>query len=403
MSLDHKAKLRKNLGKLFAIQALTNVKVINIVASIFFLARDLTLSQIFYIGVFWAIGSLLFEVPSSYLADRWGRKRTIVLSTFLFLLYWVILFFARGFAAMAFANFMYGVAFALFSGTDIALLYDTKRELGEEQASLRTLALYNSAKNYIKILAVLVGAYIGQDLLPWQFQFIIFIDILAVFISMLIATRLYEPTHHMDLERQEAGVFKDAVNIFRKNPAFFKAALFNELVFMAFFVVWVNFQNFFYIRGLSVLEIGIGWAIMHMISIAIKVSLPHLFPKRHIVERIYGMTFIGLSLLFAFTLLSFTSAHPWFLYAFFLLYVAVKNVPPILFQEYFNKAIFSYNRATTLSLTNFLHSVLEIPIVIVSGYIVLFDDRWVSVFAVALTLFVLCCIHLTPLSARHET
>jgi MFS family permease len=148
-----KEKLARNPKLLFWIKALKNVKVLSIVISLFYLHRGLSLSQIFYLSIVWAVTNLIFEIPSSYMADKWGRKKTLFVGAVSFLFYWIVLLIGASFWVFAFAIFLYAFSFACFSGTDDALLYDTKKELGKEAETLDSFGKYYSAKRVFKIAA----------------------------------------------------------------------------------------------------------------------------------------------------------------------------------------------------------------------------------------------------------
>src|SRR3989344_4964362 len=79
------ARLKNNPKNLFWIQALLNVKAINVLSTLFYLSRGLTLEQVLITPVVWSMTSIIFETPSSYLADKWGRKKTIILGLCLYL------------------------------------------------------------------------------------------------------------------------------------------------------------------------------------------------------------------------------------------------------------------------------------------------------------------------------
>jgi MFS family permease len=139
MSTERINNLKKNSRYIFWVQALINVHIIQVVLTLFFISRGLTLAQVFYTGIVWAIVNLIFEVPSSYLADVWGRKKTIVLGTFLYALAPVCWIFADGPKLVMLGFVFYALSFACFSGSDEALVYDTAKELGEEGESLNHL------------------------------------------------------------------------------------------------------------------------------------------------------------------------------------------------------------------------------------------------------------------------
>ena len=144
MSASRTKKLKKNFSKMFWLQALLNVKLLNVVSTLFYLHRGLTLAQVFYLSVLWAGISLVFEIPSSYLADRWGRKKTLLLGISLFVAHWILYLVADNFAIFALSLGLASLQFACFSGTDDALIYDTNLELGKEEKSIKKLAKFNS-------------------------------------------------------------------------------------------------------------------------------------------------------------------------------------------------------------------------------------------------------------------
>ena len=97
MPCAHREELQKNFKRMFWLKAFINIKLLNVALSIFYVARGLKLEQIFYLTVVWAVANLVFEVPSSYLADQWGRKKTLILAVLLFSSYYGIFFFANSF------------------------------------------------------------------------------------------------------------------------------------------------------------------------------------------------------------------------------------------------------------------------------------------------------------------
>ncbi|PIU73708.1 hypothetical protein COS78_00900 [Candidatus Shapirobacteria bacterium CG06_land_8_20_14_3_00_40_12] len=74
--------LRRNFSLMFWLEALTEVKMINVVTAIFLVYRGISVAQIFYTTIVFSAVTLLTELPSSYLADKWGRKKVILLSLF---------------------------------------------------------------------------------------------------------------------------------------------------------------------------------------------------------------------------------------------------------------------------------------------------------------------------------
>ncbi|UZQ84725.1 hypothetical protein ODU73_001778 [Thermoclostridium stercorarium] len=61
------------------------------------------------------------EVPSGIIADKWGRKKLIIVSAFLGCCEFLILIYAREFIHFALAVFLAGVGSAAGSGAENAL------------------------------------------------------------------------------------------------------------------------------------------------------------------------------------------------------------------------------------------------------------------------------------------
>lgn len=368
MTKTRKAKLKLNFPLIFWIRSLTNVRVLNIVYSIFFLHRGLELPQIFLIGLVFSIGGLVAEIPSSYLADRWGRKKSMILGTLLNLMYWVIFFFSHSFLGFAIGTFIFSVSLALFSGTDQALLYDTAKELKEEKRSKR-LGKFFAADRMFKIFSPIIAIMIAKDLSEHQFQILISIDIIASILAFALSTRLTEADHKMDLEEQEAGVMMDAINILKKHPETTKAMMHHTLAFMSSTVLWHYFQAFYTDLGVTLWQLGVVWS---MFSLTVFIS--HWFFSHRLDSTAgvwirmltwFTLLFLGLALIFY-----HISAPPILMYISFVLFVIYIGARDPLYSYIYNETAKSFNRATTLSVLNFLRSTVAIPTVLLAGYLV---------------------------------
>ncbi|HAZ28851.1 MAG TPA: hypothetical protein DCY48_03710 [Candidatus Magasanikbacteria bacterium] len=398
MAVDDARKqyLEKNSSRLFWIRALLNIKMLNIVLSLFYLSRGIALSEIFLLNLFWAAGSLVFEIPSSYLADRWGRKKTIMLGTSLMVLHWVVLFFAEGFAELSIAMIVYGVSFACFSGTDQALLYDTERELGREVTTLDALGKFHAAARMFKVVAPVLGVLIAKDLSPLQFRFLIGIDVVATLMAVWLSVRLTEPRHTMDVEKIESGIFFDAWRLLRNDALLFRTMLNKEVVFFSVFICWSFFQKFFFDRGISILVIGAGWAARHGVVFLYLWYISRFQKGKNLLVVLDRYNTWFLTAFFFFLIALFAYPQPILLFFLFLAFTICEGIRYPLFDEFFHKRFFSYNRATTVSLSNLLHNVLEFPLLIGASFIIVLDPRYTFLFS-----FAIGCIAVVFLSLKH--
>jgi MFS family permease len=226
----------------------------------------------------------LSEIPSSYLADRWGRKKTMIAGVLFSLIHWILLIFAHNFIVFLIAFIFASIQYSFFSGTDDALVYDTNRELGKSEGGLKRL-LY-SAKSIFKIIAPLIGALNAKDLLEWQFLVIIGVDIVATISAFIFAFLLTEPNHYMDLEEMEAGVMKDAWKLIKSDPLIFRAMISRALAFLSMFVVWRFHQKFFIDVHLPIIWLGISWSIVHAINFFYNQNIEKFIDKNLLQKKI---------------------------------------------------------------------------------------------------------------------
>src|SRR5690348_15467161 len=130
MDAVRERKLKKNFFKIFYINALLNVKMVNVVLSLLYIHRNLDITDIFYLGIVYSITVIASEVPSSYAADLFGRKKTVIMAACFGVLHWIFFLISHNFFIFAVGVVFYALAESFMSGTDEALVYDTNRELG---------------------------------------------------------------------------------------------------------------------------------------------------------------------------------------------------------------------------------------------------------------------------------
>lgn len=102
----------------------------------------------FQIGLLYAVreaATNLLEVPTGVLADRIGRRRTMVLSMASYLLSFTVFFFTRSFWAYGLAMAVFGLGEAMRSGTHKALILSYLKAQGREQEKV---AYYGATRSW---------------------------------------------------------------------------------------------------------------------------------------------------------------------------------------------------------------------------------------------------------------
>lgn len=365
-----KQKLEKNFSHMFWIQALLNIRIFSIISTLFFLHREITLSQIFYLSIIWAVTNLLFEIPSSYLADKLGRKKTIILGIIFSLLYWILLIFAHNFLIFTIAFIFTSLQFACFSGTTDALIYDTNKELGKKSNSLKKLGNFYSAEHLFKIITPIIAVLIAKDLKESQFVIIILIDLIITFISLIISSRLVEANHHIDLEKQEAGIIKDAFKLIKNDWQLIKAILSRIIVFVSIFIIWRFHQKFFININLSIIALGFAAACNHLLIFAFNQNIIKFINLKNLTKKINSLNYLVTFFIVVFIISIFLFPNKYLLLTLFVLTLASETIRWPLYSQLYNEKSFSFNRATTLSLSNFFKSIIDIPLLFIASILV---------------------------------
>ena len=118
-----------NMWKIFTLKFLGEFLPIAPVLILYYTANGLNSTQIFTIQAAFHLAVLLLEVPSGYLADVIGRKKTLVFGAIFFPLGLAVYTVGRSFTAFILAEVVLAVSVSMRSGCDSALLFDSLRQL----------------------------------------------------------------------------------------------------------------------------------------------------------------------------------------------------------------------------------------------------------------------------------
>ena len=102
--------VRNNLINLYLIKFAKWFNLVMPVVVLFYQDNGLSMQQIFILKSIYSIAMVVMEIPSGYLADIWGRKKTLMLGSLL------------GAGGMALYCFSYG--FWAFATAEIILSYN---------------------------------------------------------------------------------------------------------------------------------------------------------------------------------------------------------------------------------------------------------------------------------------
>jgi MFS family permease len=106
----------------------------------------------------------VLEVPSGYMSDRLGRRKTLLTAAICFVAATLLLLVGEGFAEFALANALLGAAGAFASGTDSALIYESLQAEGRaDEIERAELTAWRFSFSALALSAVTGGAMAFYD------------------------------------------------------------------------------------------------------------------------------------------------------------------------------------------------------------------------------------------------
>lgn len=146
----------------------------------------MTTEQSFQLKAVYSISIVVFEIPSGYLADIWGRKVTLVLGAILGTLGFLFYSLGSGFWIFLTAEIVLGIGQSFVSGSDSAMLFDSLKADGRGNKFLKYEGINFSIGNYSEAMAGLAGGALAEISLHLPFYFQTGIAFLAVPAAMTL-------------------------------------------------------------------------------------------------------------------------------------------------------------------------------------------------------------------------
>jgi len=161
-----------------------------VIERLFWQERGVGVQGVVVCEIIYSLTVILLEIPSGVLADRFGRKRLLVVTGILDIAEFVILLFARSFWAFGLAVFIAGVGRALYSGSEHALLYDSLLAEGKQGEFEKLLGRLSAIDMAGSMAAALSGGVLANAL---GFEFNYIVSACSMGLAFLVILTLREP------------------------------------------------------------------------------------------------------------------------------------------------------------------------------------------------------------------
>jgi len=364
---------RANILNLYLIKFAKWFNLVMPVVVLFYQDNGLDMQQIFMLKSIYSIAMVVMEIPSGYLADVWGRKKTLILGGILGASGMAMYSFSNGFWAFAAAEIILGVGYSFISGSDSAMLYDTLKANQRDKEYIKQEGWITSSGNFAEAIAGVCGGLLATVSLrlPFYFQFGI------ASIAIPAALLLKEPKlQASQLNRS----FKSTLNTVRdtfQHPQLRSALLVSSFAGTASLTFAWFVQPYFKAANLPVSWFGIMWTLLNL-----SVGFSSMFSYK--IENKLGQRNSLLVIILGFGIGFFLAAWKVSLIGIVLLFFfyLVRGIAHPILKDYINRYTNSEVRATILSIRNF---VIRINFAIIGPALGYLTDQFSLSWALAAT------------------
>ena len=256
--------MRKNIRLLYVYMFLNRLGMWLPIIVLFVQDRGFSLTQYTILDAVWYASTLIFEIPTGVVTDRYGRKISLLIAVLVQSLSLFIVAYAYTFAVMFIAYILWGFGSSFETGTYDALIYDSLDQI--DRASD-----YRIVRGRMTSLAILAGAlgsvlagYLGGIQLALPIILTASIALLMFPMVLLIKepkiAKSIEPSHLLHLKR--------SIQYISKNRLVFLLILYSAFMVTAIWGLYDFYQPFLVSFGIEVEGIGLFYLFFKLFGVA---------------------------------------------------------------------------------------------------------------------------------------
>ncbi len=336
-------QIEHNVYKLYVIKFSKWFMLYMPIIGLFYSENGLSAVDLFILQGAYSLASGIFEIPSGYMADVVGRKRTLVLGSLMGVIGFSIYVIFPEFWFFLLAEVIMGIGQSFISGSDSAMLYDSLQNSQKREKYLKYEGRVTSLGGFAETFAAILGGIIATSIsLSSVFVFQIGVAALAIPAALTLA----EPVRNK-LEKKKS--FKQIVQI--SNYALFKNKKLSNAIIMSSVIgtatltmAWV-IQVYVVHVSLTEKETSTLWVALNLTVATVSLFAAHILRKVGLNKLIWSMIILIPLTYIVMGQTSYTVLLP-FLFIFYF----VRGYATPLLKDVVQNSCDSNIRATVLSL-----------------------------------------------------
>jgi len=351
-----------NINKMNLIQLLINMQFLSAVTIPFFTVwGGLTFSETMLLQSLFIFSWAVFEVPTGAFADRFGRKKSIILGCFLVASAAFIYGSVPNIYVFMLGEALWALGLSFISGADEAIIYDTLKTLRRQNDSKSVFARYSMALSLAFIIASPIGSIIA---VKFGLNYPMLFTGIPVAFAGFVAMTLKEPKRKISRTKKHYfAIVRESVSYLRNHPKLRPLVIDSILGgTILYYILWL-YQLMLAKSGAEVFQYGWIASGMNLFSIILLSQIARLesfFGKKTLIRAtvlIPGIAFIAAA---------FTKNMAFTIVLIFAI-MGFRGLRTPLFSSYFNVHISSGKRATMLSSISMIGRILAAALNVIIG------------------------------------
>lgn len=356
-------KLKRNISVSYMYNFLLQLNITSAIWVLYLAFRGMSLVQIGILESIYHMTGLLFELPTGAIADVYGKKFSVVVGRALSVISCILMIISNSFLGFAIAFVLSSAAMNLNSGAAEALVYDSLKELGQEEKYKRIWGNLAFIMSIAQGLAVLLGGILADI----RFLYAYVLGTIIQAIALISAFRFKEPSINRDKEKplgnQIVYQLTTSIKVLKERRIVLYLILFSALTASLQTTVFFYSQKYFSDMSYSKTTIAVICALSSFIE-ALSSKYAYSFEK---LFKLKGtLVSIAAVNIFALTGMAFMKNLS---IVFFLLTSITGGLAFTIFSDYINTRIPSEYRATILSFDSLCFSTFMICVFPLFGFI----------------------------------
>lgn len=385
MNISEQKSLRSNIWKFYAFDIFAGMFFAVPIIVLFWQDNGLNLTEVMLLQSVFAILIFLFEIPTGYFADVFGRKNSLLISGVAFFIAILTYSLASSFSLFLLAEFFFALAVAFNSGAAEAFLYDTLVDLKEE----KRYAHFTGRAMFYGLLANafanILGGFVGKIDLRWTFYF----TLPFMFLLIPLSLSLYEPQRHKLIVKKGhfSHISKTLHYTLVDNVALRWIIIYTAVIGLLTNVALWLYQPYFVLSGVDILYFGIIFALFAIFTAVIAKYASQ-------IEQTLGrkLSLVLLPILLALSYFFMGTIVFWFSFIFILLQQFVRGFSGPVLSDYVNKLTPSESRATILSINSMFSRLLYALLIPIIGWIADLYSLVQALFVMGFTALIASCV-----------